>query len=39
MDILIAIILWIAKMISIAFAVEIGVVAAWKVILKRRGEK
>lgn len=39
MNILIAFILWIAKMISISFAVEIGVVAAWKVILKRRGEK
>jgi hypothetical protein len=39
MNILIAIILWFAKMISIAFAVEIGVVAAWKTIIKRRGEK
>ena len=36
MDIIIAIILWIAKMISISFAVEIGVVAAWKVIIKKK---
>lgn len=38
MKILIIIALWILATFSIAFAVEIGIVAAWKYIQKKEGK-